>query len=148
MYDEDGQKTSLDKYQLPTTLSMDNFVEGIKPPHDLNFWALSDAIYNLKSAGLPIIKHQIYFYKLLFRPITMVSLILFAACFISVDNRSKSKMPRTVSGIFSGFMVYLLSQTFGNILAFSGINPMIAMTLPTLIVILLSCFAILHLRID
>lgn len=148
MYDEDGHKAHLDQYQLPTTLSIENFVEGIKPPHDLNFWALSDAIHNLKLAGLPIVKHQIYLYKLLFRPLSMVSLILFAACFISVDNRSRDRMPRTILGIFSGFVIYLFSQTFGNILAFSGVNPMMAMALPTLILILLSCFAILHLRID
>lgn len=148
MYDEDGQKTILDKYELPTALSMDNFVEGVKPPHDLNFWALSDAIYNLKSAGLPILKHQLYFYKLLFRPVSMVSLIIFAVCFMSIDNRSRSGLSRTILGIFSGFMVYLFSQTFSNILVFNGINPMVAMALPTLIVILLSSFAILHLRID
>lgn len=148
MYDDEGQRSDIATYQLPTNLSMDNFVEGIKPPHHLNFWQLPEAIYNLKSAGLPILKHQIYFYKLLFRPLSMVALVIFATIFISHNNRSKDNMSRTVLGIFLGAIIHLLAQTFANIFAFSGINSMLSIALPTLVVILLSSFAILHLRID
>lgn len=148
MYDKDGSKKNYKKYELATSFSMDNFVEGVTAPDNLNFWKLPEAIHNLKMAGLPALKHQLYYYKILLRPFLMISMVFLASVFIARDNRSGNKLLKVIIGLFVGFGTFLSLQILGNILVYGGLSPFISIGLPTLIVILLSSYAILHLRMD
>lgn len=148
IYDKDGDKRFEKLLEFPTYLSINNFVDGVTSPDNINFWRLPDAIHSLKQAGLPAIKHQLYYYKILYRPLLMVAFIFLATCFIARDNRSRNKLQKVIFGLVCGFGTFLLLQIFGNIMVYNGISPIIAMALPTLIIILLSSFAILHLRMD
>lgn len=148
IYDSDGNKKLEKKRKFSTYLSVNNFVDGVTSPDNINFWRLPEAIYNLKQAGLPIVKHQLYYYKILYRPLLMVAFIFLATCFISRDNRSRNKFYKVILGLVCGFGTFLMLQILGNIMVYNGLSPIIAMALPTLIIILLSSFAILHLRMD
>jgi lipopolysaccharide export system permease protein len=147
IFDQYGERIDKDTLSIPTTLAIDNFVEGITAPDHLNFWKLPEAINNLSNAGLPNIKYKLYYYKILLRPISMVAYLLIAACFMLKDTRQTGSSS-LIFGIFIGFTIYLAIQIITNILIYKGVNIVISMALPTLVIILLSSIAILHLRMD
>ena len=141
-------ETHHDVYRAPSNLLITNLVDGVTSPDHLNFWNLPEATMKLAVAGFPIFKHQLYYYKLLFKPFAMVAYIFLAICFISNDTRSKNRMNYLAMGIFSGLVAYLMSQIISNILAYNGVNILWAVFLPIIIVILTSNFFILHYRRD
>ncbi len=147
IFNQHGERLDKGSYTIPTTLAIDNFVEGITVPDHLSFWKLPEAINNLSDAGLPTIKHKMHYYKILFRPVAMVAYLLIASCFMLKDTRQNGANS-LVLGVFIGFAVYLTIQIITNILIYQNINVVISMALPTLVIILLSSFAILHLRMD
>ena len=148
LYDKDGKREQSRKLEIDTELSINNFVQGLTDPIKISFWNLHEAIENLQRAGLPYIKHQAYYYKLLFRPLLMVAFIFLASCFISRDNRSKNQFQKVALGLFIGFGTFLTQQILNNILIFNGFDPRASIALLTLIIILLSSYSILHLRMD
>jgi lipopolysaccharide export system permease protein len=147
IFDQHGERIDKETLSIPTTLEIENFVEGITVPDHLSFWKLPEAINNLSDAGLPNIKHKLHYYKILFRPISMVAYLFIAACFMLKDTR-QTGTSSLVLGVFIGFAIYLMIQIITNILIYKGVNVVISMALPTLVIILLSSIAILHLRMD
>jgi len=147
IFDQNGDRIDKNELSLPTTLAIDNFVDGITVPDHLSFWKLPEAISNLSEAGLPTIKHKLHYYKILLRPIYMVAYLLIASCFMLKDTRENGTKP-LVLGVFVGFTTYLAMQILTNILVYKGVNVVIAMVFPTMVIILLSIFIILHLRMD
>ncbi len=148
IFGKDGNRFDKEQHIIPTNLEINNLVEGVTAPDHLNFWKLPEAIHNLTKAGLPSSKHQLYYYKLLLRPLVMVAYIMLASCFMFGEMRSKNRISSLSLGVFIGFSTYLISQVVTNILAYNGISPLWSIVSPTLIVILVSNLAILHLRRD
>ena len=148
IFSSDNIRTEYKEYSIPSHLLITNLVEGVTAPDHLNFWQLPEAISKLSDAGFPVFKHQIYYSKLLLKPVAMVAYILLAMCFISNDMRSKNRMNYLSMGVFVGLVTYLISQIFSNILAYNGTSVAWAVFIPIMMVILSSNFAILHWRRD
>lgn len=147
-YFEQHEAQKYEKYQIDSNLKIENLVEGVTPPDHLNFWNLPEAISKLSYAGFPTFKHQLYYSKLLFKPIIVVAYILLSMCFISKETRPKNRMHYISIGIFTGLVVYLLSQICTNIMAYDGSSVMWAVCVPVISVILFSNFALIHWRKD
>lgn len=148
IFTSDNTKTYHEEYSVASNLLITNLVDGVTAPDHLNFWKLPETISKLSDAGFPIFKYQLYYSKLLLKPLAMIAYILLAMCFISNDMRAKNRMNHLAFGIFTGLFGYLVSQIFSNILAYNGTSIMLAVFLPIMIVILGSNFAMLHWRRD
>lgn len=148
IYTSDNRIEHHSDYEINSNLLISNLVEGVTSPDHLNFWQLPEAISKLSKAGFPIFKHQIYYTKLLFKPFAMIAYMLLAICFISNETRSKNRTNLMSIGLFSGLVVYLMSQIFSNIMAYNGTDIVFAVLLPIIIVILTCNFIVLHWRRD
>jgi lipopolysaccharide export system permease protein len=146
IFRHDSKVSVQNEYVLPSSLMINNLIDGVTPPDYLDFWKLPDAIMHLSQAGFPTFKHQLYYYKLLFRPLSIVGYIIFAMCFISHNNRGKNKVNVIAIGILSGIFLYLISQQLSNILAYNGLGTMLSVSIPIIIVILGANLLLLHLR--
>ena len=148
LFSSDNIRKDYEEYSIPSHLLITNLVEGVTAPDHLTFWQLPEAISKLSNAGFPTFKHQLYYAKLLLKPLSMIAYVFLAICFISNDMRSKNRMNHLSMGMFIGLVVYLLSQIFSNILAYNDTSVIWAVFVPIMMVILGSNFAILHWRRD
>lgn len=98
-------------------------------------------------SGFSALRHQMRYMSLWNSPFLLCAMLLVAAVFaLRPNNRRGGVMFLIVGGISTGFLVYFLSQV---IYAF-GINgyipPILAVWTPTLIVMMVSVSALLHLE--
>ena len=62
----DNSTEELASLVLPTSLTINDFIDNFIPPERINIWNLYGAINRMFKSGLPILHYLIYYYKLLF----------------------------------------------------------------------------------
>jgi len=129
---------------IATGLSINNLVNKFIHPEMVSVWKLPKLIDELLNSGLPIINYQIYYYKQLFKPIMMMATIILASCFISLKQRDNSQERILLLGLFSGFIVYSLSEILLKVLTYNNISLIAAILLPSMLIFFISNFIILH----
>ena len=134
----------LEKLNLPTNLSIDNLMQRFSPPEMIPIWSLNNSIAKFSRSGLVTTRYQVYYYKQLFKPITMVAMSFIACWFISLNIRDNSSIYIAVMGLVTGICTYFFLEMALRILAYSGLHPILATLLPILFIILISNFVILH----
>jgi len=148
IFTTDNTKVDYKEYSINSNLLITDLIDGVTAPENLNLWVLPETITKLSNAGFPVSKYQLYYSKLLLKPLSMIAYMFFAICFISNDTRSPNRMNHLAIGLLTGLGAYLISQILSNILAFNGTNVMLSVFLPIMIVTLGSNFAMLHWRRD
>ncbi len=128
---------------LPTNLSIDKLLQRFTPPEMVSIWYLPDLIDKLTNSGLPIISYQLYFYKQLFKPLTMAAMVFLACWFLNLDPRNSAAKTLTLALII-GIFTYFSLEIALRILTYGGLSPLFATLLPILFIILISNFVILH----
>ena len=134
----------LDQLELPTNLSIDNLMQRFIPPEMIPIFQLRDSIEKFAVSGLAVTKYQLYYYKQLFKPLTMVAMSFIACWFISLNMRDTSNAQMAVLGLALGMCTYFFLEITLRILSHSGLHPALATFLPILFIILISNFVILH----
>ncbi|XVN41633.1 MAG: LptF/LptG family permease [Rickettsia endosymbiont of Argas persicus] len=129
---------------IPTNLSINNLVGKFIHPEMVSIWNLPKLIEELLNSGLPIINYQVHYYKELFRPIMMMATVILASCFISLRQRDNSQERILLLGLFSGFIVYSLSEILLKILTYNNLSLIAAILLPSMLIFFISNFIILH----
>ncbi len=135
---------SYPKLSLPTNLSINNLIQKFKPPEMIPIWFLYQDIEAINKSGLPTLKYQIYFFKQIFKPLTMVAMTFVACLFLNLNNRNNVNVRNVLFILVLGFVIYFLLEIILRVLAFGGLSPMVASLLPILSIILISNFVILH----
>jgi lipopolysaccharide export system permease protein len=136
--------TKKEMVSLPTSLSIYNLMQTFAEPEMIQLWNLKRSIEKFAKSGLAITKYQIHFYKQLFRPLAMVAMSFIACWFISLNIRDNSSSKLAVVGLILGICTYFFLEMSLRILAYSGLQPILAALLPILFIILVSNFVILH----
>ncbi len=134
----------LEIMNLPTNLSIDNLMQRYNSPEMVPIWKFNKLIANFSRLGLVTTKYQIYYYKQLFKPITMVAMSLIACWFISLNIRDNSGARIVILGLITGICTFFFLEMALRIFSYSGLHPMLATLLPNLFIILVSNFVILH----
>lgn len=129
---------------LPTKLSVSALVKRFISPEAIPIWSLRPTINKLAKSGIPTTVYQIYYYKQIFKPIIMLAMACLACWFVSLNVRDNSGPKIMVTGLVFGVVAYFLLEIILRVLAYSGFNPMLAVLLPVLFLILISNFVILH----
>lgn len=140
----EGQNSA--SYAVPTSISLDNIKNGYTDPEQISIWHLHQVITVLNNAGMSSIKHSMYYYKQLWKPLMIVSTIMLAACLTQTKQKRTDNIKILGFGIASGFIIYVLNEILLSILTYQKILPLVAISGTTLTTILLSFLIILYLH--
>jgi lipopolysaccharide export system permease protein len=129
---------------IETNLSSEHFNSKLTKPEMIIIWELPKIIDRLAKAGIPTVNYKIYYYKQLFKPLFMATMVMFGACFIHFNQRNKVHAKMIVVGLFMGLIVYFLLEIIIKMLIYNGAGPILAISLPIFFIVLMSNFVILH----
>lgn len=136
----------IDKITMPTNLTTNIFLESLIKPEAISFWEFLPKISRLKDAGVPFIKYQMHYYKILFKSLMMCAFSLLAFALASISNDRVRSLKRSFMSIIISFAVYLVNEVCVSIFIHNGIDPMVSILFPIFLMIFLSIFTILHLH--
>ena len=134
----------MEKLKVATKLTINNLMEQFIPPELISVWNLRSSIDKFSNSGLSTTSYKLYYFKQLFKPLIMVAMTCLACWFVSLNIRDNSQVKIIFIGSMVGIVAYFLLELIPRILAFGGIEPMYAILLPVIFMILFSNFVILH----
>ena len=131
-------KTMAD-FEYKTNIDMQRIKENFIDPDAISFWQLPDTIAFYENAGFSARQHWMRYLNLLMSPFLLIGMLMMAAVFMLQNTlRGSAIMWRVVISIGVGFSIYFLSQV---VYAF-GVNGYIpvwlAVSAPTIIIILIA----------
>lgn len=129
----------LSSYEYKTNINIQRIKENFVEPNAISFWQLPEAITFYEHAGFSAIRLRMRFFGLLISPFLLVGMMMVAAIFMLQNTmRGSHLLFKVVLGVVVGFLVYFSSQV---VYAF-GVNGYIpvwlAVSAPTLIILLTS----------
>ncbi len=107
--DQQPQK-HMDAYKLPTTLTLGKIQESMAPPNTISFWELPGFIRAMKAVGLPPVRHEIEFQRLLSQPMLLCAMVFFAAAFSLRMYRRGSILGIIAASVALGNAVFVLND--------------------------------------
>lgn len=136
----------MEQFIVPTNLTIDIFVESLVNAEAISFWDFTSKITRLKDSGVPFIKYQLYYYKTLFKSVTIIAFMFLAVCFVNRTEDRVSGLKKPFIAIILSFAIYLLNEICVSIFIHNGLDPMLSILCPMLLIIFFSVFTILHLH--
>ena len=129
----------LNSYEYQTNINIQRIKENFVEPNAISFWQLPEAIDFYEHAGFSATRLRMRFFGLLVSSFLLVGMMMIAAIFMLQNTmRGAHLLAKVVLGIAIGFLVYFSSQV---VYAF-GVNGYIpvwlAVSAPTLIILLTS----------
>jgi lipopolysaccharide export system permease protein len=109
-------------YFLPTALDFEQLRESFVLPDMLSFWELPAFIALTKNAGLSAARFELQYQVLLARPLLLLAMVLLAASASLKFFRLGGMVSTIITGIVTGFLLYIISELAGN-LGRSGLVP-------------------------
>jgi lipopolysaccharide export system permease protein len=130
---------TMSDYEYETNIDMQRIKENFIEPEAISFWQLPDTISFYERAGFSARQHWMRYLNLLISPFLLIGMLMMAAVFMLQNTlRGSAIMWRVVISIGVGFSIYFLSQV---VYAF-GVNGYIpvwlAVSAPTIIIILVA----------
>ncbi|MBX3497610.1 MAG: LPS export ABC transporter permease LptG [Parvibaculum sp.] len=140
------QPRHYDTYQQETSLTAEQVQESFARPDTISFWDLPNFIQTAEAAGFSARRYKLHFHQILATPALLCTMVLVAAAFSMRTARSGGFIQVVLGGIFSGFLVYFLSD-LSLALGLSGILPtLLAAWAPSVVVMLLGLAVLFHLE--
>lgn len=129
----------LNSFEYKTNINIQRIKENFVEPNAISFWQLPEAIQFYEHSGFSATRLRMRFFGLLISPFLLVGMMMIAAIFMLQNSmRGSHLLVKVVLGVAIGFLVYFSSQV---VYAF-GVNGYIpiwlAVSAPTLIIILTS----------
>ncbi|NIJ43074.1 lipopolysaccharide export system permease protein [Parvibaculum indicum] len=136
----------MDTFQQPTSLTREQVQESFANPNTISFWDLPRFIETAEAAGFTARRYKLHFYEILATPLLLCTMVLVGSAFSLRMNRFGGMAQLVMGGIFSGFIVYFLSD-LSLALGLSGILPLfLAAWAPSLMVLFLGLAVLFHLE--
>lgn len=132
------------EYFVHTNISIDKIHNSIASPETMSLFQFPTFIKNMEKTGFASNAHRLYFYNLIILPFTLVGYVLIAmSVSTSIKIHNKSEVAIFISIIISligYFIIKVMSVTIQN----SSDSILLAITVPVIVVYLLSLAMILH----
>lgn len=116
-----------------TNLTPDNLGISSLRPTSLSISGLSSYIAFLKETGQEARKFELTYWRKLFQPISVGVMMLLALSFIFGPLRSVTAGARIVTGIFFGFLFYVVNEIFGPLSLVYQLPPIAGALMPSLL---------------
>ncbi|MCR9255194.1 MAG: LPS export ABC transporter permease LptG [Alphaproteobacteria bacterium] len=143
---ENGRPTALERFALPTNLTLDNLQDSFAAPETMSFWELPEFIEVLEQAGFSAQRHRLHFHAMLASPLLLCAMVLIAAAFSLRMTRRGGALGVAAGGIAAGFLTYFVSDLVFA-LGLSGRIPVeLAAWAPATVATLLGAAVIFHLE--
>lgn len=130
--------------KLPTALSINELMDTFTAPEMILFWNLKPAINKFAKSGLQTTNYEIYYYQELFKPLFMAAMVFLACWFISLNTRTNIGPKIIAYNLVKGVVIFFTMQIVTRLMAYNGVNIILASLLPSLAIIFVSNFVILH----
>ncbi|WP_227729696.1 LPS export ABC transporter permease LptG [Yersinia proxima] len=115
-------------------------------PDSLSISGLHDYSKYLRQSGQESSRYELNMWGKIFAPFSVAVMMLMALSFIFGPLRSVPMGVRVVTGIFFGFVFYVLDQIFGPLSLVYNIPPVIGALLPSILFLLISIYLLLKRR--
>ncbi|CFQ67677.1 lipopolysaccharide ABC transporter permease [Yersinia frederiksenii] len=115
-------------------------------PDSLSISGLHDYSKYLRQSGQESNRYELNMWGKIFAPFSVAVMMLMALSFIFGPLRSVPMGVRVVTGIFFGFVFYVLDQIFGPLSLVYNIPPVIGALLPSILFLLISVYLLLKRR--
>lgn len=115
-------------------------------PDSLSISGLHDYSKYLRQSGQESSRYELNMWGKIFAPFSVAVMMLMALSFIFGPLRSVPMGIRVVTGIFFGFVFYVLDQIFGPLSLVYNIPPVIGALLPSILFLLISVYLLLKRR--
>jgi len=100
------------EYMVRTTLTPERIQNSFASPESISFWDLPESIALLENAGFSALRHRLYWHSLLADPLLLCAMVLIAATFTLRPARRHGTLILVGGGVFSGFLLYFVSDVF------------------------------------
>lgn len=115
-------------------------------PDSLSISGLHDYSKYLRQSGQESSRYELNMWGKIFAPFSVAVMMLMALSFIFGPLRSVPMGVRVVTGIFFGFVFYVLDQIFGRLSLVYNIPPVIGALLTSILFLLISVYLLLKRR--
>ena len=132
------------EYRLKTSLSPEQVRESFATPETVPFWDLPQYIKIADHAGLVAAGYRLQYQKLLARPFMMAAMVMLAAAVSLRFFRFGGVQKMVLSGVASGFLLYVLSKVTDDLSTAQLMHPVAAAWLPVLVGGLTGFIALLY----
>ncbi|HUC60494.1 MAG TPA: LPS export ABC transporter permease LptG [Alphaproteobacteria bacterium] len=96
--------------RVPTELTFNEIQNSFASPESISFWDLPRFIDVLQRAGFSAQRHRLYWNSLLADPLLQCAMVLIAASFSLRHQRRGGTLLLIALGVFTGFLIYFLSD--------------------------------------
>jgi lipopolysaccharide export system permease protein len=120
------------EYRLKTNLTPEQVRESFATPETVPFWELPLYIKIAEHAGLGASGYRLQFQKLLARPFLLAAMVFLAAAVSLRFFRFGGVQKMVLSGVASGFLLYVLSKVTEDLSKAELMHPVAAAWLPVL----------------
>lgn len=133
--DQNGNPIDIKNKIIKTKIDIKTLVNKFTTPEKISFWKLSAISSKLNSSGINSDKYINYYYKLLFNPFYIISIVLLALCFLNLNTRSNSTIKLVGTSSIIGFTIHSFKEILTSFLIANEISSPIAQFIPTIILI-------------
>jgi lipopolysaccharide export system permease protein len=144
IYTTDAAPRGPGEYLLDTTLTPEQVRESFATPETVAFWNLPDYIERAERTGLAAAAYRLHYQKLLARPFLLAAMVLLAAAVSLRFFRFGGVQKMVLGGVFSGFLLYVLSKVTDDLAKADLMHPIAAAWLPVLVGGLTGIVALLY----
>jgi lipopolysaccharide export system permease protein len=121
------------EFPLKTSLTPEQVRESFATPETVPFWELPSYIELAEHAGLGAAGYRLQFQKLLARPFLLSAMVFLAAAVSLRFFRFGGVQKMVLSGMASGFLLYVLSKVTEDLAKAELMHPVAAAWLPVLV---------------
>jgi lipopolysaccharide export system permease protein len=135
-----------DGFQQHTSLTNTDVMESFASPDTISFWDLPHFIATAEAAGFSVRRYLLHFYDVLATPVLLCTMVLLAAAFSLRVSRLGGIVQLMVGGVFSGFLLYFISD-LSLALGVSGLlPPFLAAWTSSIVAMMLGLAVLFHLE--
>ncbi|HVV42573.1 MAG TPA: LPS export ABC transporter permease LptG [Nitrobacter sp.] len=133
-----------DTLLLSTNLTAAQVQNSFATPETVSFWQLPSYIHSSENSGVANAGYRLQYHKLIAQPFLLVAMVLLAASVSLRFFRFGGVQKMVLSGVGSGFLLYVLSKVTEDLSKAELMNPIVAAWLPVCVGGLTGFLALLY----
>lgn len=140
----DNPPVEQETFVLPTSLTPAQVQNSFSTPETVSFWQLPDYIRSSESSGFATAGYRLQYHKLIAQPFLLAAMVMLAASVSLRFFRFGGVQKMVLSGVGSGFLLYVLSKVTEDLSKAELMNPIAAAWLPVCVGGLTGFLVLLH----
>ncbi len=140
----DGPPIEQDTFVLATSLTSAQVRNSFSTPETVSFWQLPGYIKSSESSGFATAGYRLQYHKLIAQPFLLAAMVMLAASVSLRFFRFGGVQKMVLSGVASGFLLYVLSKVTEDLSKAELMNPIAAAWLPVCVGGLTGFLALLY----